>query len=203
MITSVSDWIVFLRSSDALIGFPLIIAGAVLSVFGWRMWKICVVVSFGLLGAAIGTHFAGTGENQLLYAACCAVALGVLSYWPAHYSLAALGGIIGCGAALHFVSGLRLDPITVWIIGVLGFLGCTAYALINRQLVVIFVTAFLGAVLVMSGLTAFIMEFPPVYGTFSSLAAGSVLVVPFILLVPSVMSSFYQIAEIRRLGKDL
>jgi len=202
MITSVEDWLVFLKTSHALIGFPLIIGGAVLSLFGWRMWKLCVVASFAALGAIVGARYAPE-ETRLSYALILSISLGALSYWPVNLSVAVLGGVIGCTGVLHLLSGVRLDPTTVWFIGTLGFIGCAAYALINRQFVVIFVTAFFGAVLIISGLMAFVMEYQPVYGALQALATGSVIVVPFLLLVPAVMSSFYQVAEIRRLGKDL
>ena len=80
-----------------------------------------------------------------------------------------------------------------------AFVACTAFAVINRRHVVILVTAFLGALLLLSGLTSWAMNVPGVLGTFRSMAAWSVVVVPFLVLVPMVMSCFYQIAEVRRL----
>ena len=54
MITSIHDWLVFLRQSDALMSFPLLIGGAALMLFGWRMWKLCVALCFGLIGLSVG-----------------------------------------------------------------------------------------------------------------------------------------------------
>jgi hypothetical protein len=74
---------------------------------------------------------------------------------------------------------------------------------LNRQHVVILVTAFLGAVLVVSGLATWIIDMPALYGTVRAMTTGSAIVLPFVLLVPTVMSSFYQIAEVRRLHIEL
>ena len=54
MITSLNDWLAFLKSSNMIVGLPLLIGGAALMLFGWRMWRVSVVVAFGLGGLAIG-----------------------------------------------------------------------------------------------------------------------------------------------------
>ncbi len=207
MISSVNDWMTFLRSSDTVIGIPFIVAGATLMLFGWRLWKVSVMVSFAVIGTAVGTHIAamvGASQNErILYSVGCAAVLGVCSYWPAQYALAVLGGLIGAGVLTPVMSSLKIHGNTEWLILMIGFLGSGAYALINRQLVVVLVTAFLGSVLALSGCTIFLMRFPSLYGTLQSLAAGSAIVGSFILLVPCTISSFYQIAEVHRNGKEL
>ena len=52
MITSTSEWLRFLQASDAIIGFPLIVGGAVLMMAGWRLWRFCTCISFALVGHA-------------------------------------------------------------------------------------------------------------------------------------------------------
>ncbi len=47
------------------------------------------------------------------------------------------------------------------------------------------------------------MSLPSFYGDVRAMATGSVIVLPFVLLVPTVMSSFYQAAEVHRLQADL
>jgi len=47
------------------------------------------------------------------------------------------------------------------------------------------------------------MSMDAFYSTVRAMASNSIIVVPFLLLVPTVMSSFYQIAEVRRLQAEL
>jgi len=202
MITSMNDWLSVLRGSHSAVAVPLIVGGLGLMLFGWRLWKVCVVLAFGLIGAGVGAYFAGPNEDQALYAVGCGAALAMLSYWPANYSVAVLGGAIGAGVADFYLSAIHLTGATLWAADGTAFIACTAFAYLNRRHVVILVTAFLGAVLVMSGLTAWVMASPMLFGTVRSMAAWSVIVVPFLLLVPTVMSCFYQIAEVRRLQID-
>ena len=200
MITSLSDWLAFLKSSDMIVGFPLMVAGATLMLFGWRMWRVCVVIAFGLGGVAIGAGLAGSGTNQLWCAFGCGIVLAALSYWPVNYSLAVLGGVIGGATVMQLLNSMGAHGPISWILFALAALACAALAFINRQLVVIAVTSFLGAVLLISGLTVLVMSAPSLYGV---VASHSAFAVPFGLLVPTVMSCFYQIAEVHRTNASL
>lgn len=203
MITNVHDWLIFLRHSDALISFPLLIGGAALMVFGWRIWRMCVALSFGLLGFFGGAVLVGGGERQLLVAILCAATLAFVSYWSAKHSVAVLGGIIGAGVALYILTDMHIKGPPLILVSAAAFIVSTALAFTNKRLVVIGVTSVLGAVLCISGVTALMMASPRLYGTFSGLASGNVLLVGFILLVPTVISWFYQVSEVRRVGVEL
>jgi hypothetical protein len=203
LITSVSDWVAFLKSSDSAIGFPLVIFGLSLMLFGWRMWKLTVVLAYAVIGAALGTVAAGQSEQQAVFAAVGAVVLAAVSVYPAQQAVAVLGGLIGAGIANFYLSRSSLNEIMHWSLCVAAFLAFTGYSFLSKQRVVIFVTAFMGAVLLMSGLAAWVMSTRSFYGTVQALASNSIIVVPFLLLVPTVMSSFYQIAEVRRLQVEL
>jgi len=203
MITSVSDWVVFLRQGDAVIGFPLIIGGAALMLLGWRMWKLCVVLAYGLIGAGVGTTLGGGSPYQWVYALACGALFGAASYWPAKHAVGVLGGLIGASIAIYVMSDCRIIGPAKWISGVVVFIATAAISFINRRVVVIGVTAVLGAILVLSGATALVMMSPRLYGSFSALTSNSLIVVPFFLLVPAVMSFFYQVSEVHRHQAEL
>lgn len=200
---SIDSWLRFLESSSSAAGFPLVVAGAGLMLFGWRMWRICVILSFGLIGAIVTAYLVGGGDNQWLYTVAGGAAVGVLSYWPARYALALLGGLIGGGLVVYSLDSIGIAGTALWGLGLTSFIACIALAVLNRQGVVVIVTSFLGAVLLVSGLVAWSMATPSLYKTFQGLAGGSAIVIPFLILVPTVMSCFYQGAEVRRLCADL
>ncbi|MBI1825403.1 MAG: hypothetical protein HY287_05570 [Planctomycetes bacterium] len=203
MLGSLEDWISFLRDSSSASGIPLIIAGTALALFGWRLWKFCVVLCFGLIGAGVATCFVHEAPDRWLVAFVSGAALAAISSWPINYSVSFLGGIIGGAIGYFYLEFLQADPIIQWAgAGVIG-LACTGMAVINKRKVVILVTAFLGAILIISGLTAWIVSSPELFGTFRSMSSTCAIVVPFVLLVPTVMSCFYQMAEVRRLQIEL
>jgi len=197
------DYISLLREANSAAGFPLIVGGLSLMLFGWRLWKVCVVLAFGVIGTIISAHLIGPRDNQMTYALVCGTLLGLLSYWPGHFSVAILGGVIGGGVAYIYLGSMRLSDGTLWCGVAAAFVACTACAVTNRRHVVILVTSFLGAVLLLSGLTSWVMNVPGIVPTFRAMAAWSTIVVPFLLLVPTVMSCFYQVAEIHRLQIEL
>lgn len=203
MITSVGDWVAFLRSSSNAIGFPLVIFGLALMLFGWRMWKLTVIMAYALIGAILGTIVAGQGEQQVAFAAIGAVLLAAVSVYPVHHAVAVLGGLIGASITHLYLNKLNLGEIMHWSLCGASFVAFTGFSFLGKQRVVIFVTAFLGAILLMSGLATWAMSMPAFYGTVRALASNSFIVVPFLLLVPTVMSAFYQIAEVRRLQVEL
>ncbi|UCE61463.1 MAG: hypothetical protein JSU63_06880 [Phycisphaerales bacterium] len=203
MIDSVGDWALLLRRSDPLVGIPLLIGGVGLMAFGWRLWRVCVVLSYALIGLALGGACAPAADQQSYYAIGAGVVLAAAAYRPVKYSIAGLGGIIGAALMMYFLDGLRISGPTLWILGSVAFIGASALAFLNRRLVVIGVTAALGAALTLSGLTAFLAASPSAYGTVASLIDSSGIIMPFIFLVPVVVSCFFQEAEVHRLRVEI
>ncbi len=203
MITSLHDWLAYLRDSHSAMGFPLIVCGIGLMLFGWRLWKVAVVLSFGVFGTVMTARLLGPRDDQMLYALGSGTALGLLSYWPVRYSVSVLGGAIGAAVVQFYLDRFGMTGGMMWGGVAAAFAGCTALAVLNRRHIVILVTAFLGAVLVLSGLMTWLMTVPSLFGTFKSMASWSVIVIPFIVLVPTVMSCFYQISEVHRLQAEL
>lgn len=199
MITSVQDWLGFLRDSSSAAGIPLIVGGLTLMLFGWRLWKASVVLAFGVIGTLGAAIVLGPRPDQATYSLACGTGLALLSYWPARYSVAVLGGVIGSLLTHFYLDKFGLEGLLLWGLMTAAFTACTALAVLNRRHVVILVTAFLGAVLLLSGLMTWLMTMPGLFGTFKGMAAWSAIVIPFLVLVPTVMSCFYQIAEVRRL----
>jgi hypothetical protein len=197
------DWILFLKGADGAAGFPLVAAGLGLMLFGWRTWRICVMLAYMVIGSLIGAFLFGPRDDLLFYALSAGAVLGLASYWLVNYFAAALGGIIGAGIIMHLLGGVGISDTALWTAGGAAFIGCTAFAFLNRSHLVILVTAFLGAILLVSGLTVWIMGMPRLYGTLNGMAAGSAVVIPFLLLVPTVMSCFYQVADARRIKVDV
>lgn len=181
----------------------MVAAGLGLMLFGWRMWKICVLISFGLIGVVATAYLIGSSPNQVLFAACGGLALAFAAYHPAKHAVALLGGVIAAFVAHLYLLMFNLEPGTLWGLTGAIMVGGTAYSVINRRRIVIFVTAFIGAVLLVSGVASWALAFPGFFSTVRYLAERSMIVIPFILLVPTAMSCFYQISEVRRVQAEL
>jgi len=203
MAPTITDWQVFLHNSHGAAALPLLIAALGLMLFGWRLWRLCVVCSFALIGAALGMAFLTTsehGQSNWMVGVICGVLSGLVCYWPAAHLVGLLGGVVGAGAMTVYLRSFGLSGWPLWALATAGLIGCTSYALINRRHVVIFMTAFLGALMLVSGLACLVMTVPSFYVTFRVMANYTGIVGPFLVLVPTVMSCFYQMSEIRKMN---
>jgi len=196
----IQQWLLWLQNGRDAAAPLLMIAALILMLFGWRLWKVCVVFSFGLIGAGVGGTLAGDGSNQWLFVLIGAVVLCFVSYLFANLAIGVLGGLIGACTILFFLTRLNLSDSTLWALSGAGLLAGAAYSLLHRQHLIVFVTSFVGALLLLSGFAAIAMSSPGIMSTIRSMASSSGIVVPFLILVPTVMSSFYQVSDMRRSG---
>ena len=157
------------------------------------------MLSLALIGMYLTYYLFHPAKNQMLYVYLMGGLFGGTMHWTAKHAVAILGGVIVALIVMISISNMRMSGSTIWSIGGVALIMGTAYAFLNRQHVVIMVTAFLGATLVVSGLTALIMASPEWLDFFSDIMQYSGVALPFILLVPTVMSCFYQMAEVKRM----
>lgn len=197
-----TQWLYFLRDTKGATALPLMIFGVVLMILGWRMWRVCVVLSFGLLGALVTLKLASGSKHELTLAAVVGLVAAAISFKPAKWAVGALGGLLGAGLLLYALSEAELSPLTTWSLAAGGLVAGAAYSCLHRQHMVVLVTSFLGAAMLMSGIAAMCLNSSSITGTFNSMASYSNIVVPFVMLVPTVVACFYQISEMRRLGVD-
>jgi hypothetical protein len=202
MTSSVMQWIVFLQRIDPLIGVPLVIGGLSIMAFGWRAWKLLVVASFAVLGLLAPMFVISDQSDALWYGAGGCLLLGLVSFYTVRWSLLALGGLVGAAILGPVLEGIGLrGPALCAGMGV-AFCGAAGMAAINQRYLIVLVTAFEGAVLLMSGVAALMTSNPKMLTTFQGMATGNALVMGFCILVPTVMSFFYQISEVNRLGHE-
>lgn len=199
MTPSLMDWELFLRYSHGAATLPLVVFGLSMMLFGWRLWRFCVCASFGIIAGGIGVAYLTQVIGSAWISFCvCGGLVAVLCYWPAPYLVGLLGGVLCAGALCVYLGALGISGTILWALGAAALIAGTAYAFLNRRHVVIFVTAFMGAVALISGIAALVMTVPSLDKALGSIATYSYIVTPFLLLVPTVMSCFYQISDVRR-----
>jgi len=202
MYFSVQDWLNLLRSTGSLAGLPLAVAGAGLMLFGWRLWRVCTILSFGAIGAIVAGVLVGPTENQWLYAIMAAVLLAAAGALAGQYSIGALAGLLSGGISLNLLSSMGFQGSTLWLAGGVGLTAGAAFGFLYGRHVVILMTAFEGAILVVSGFAAMMAASSGLYGTLRWMATSNYIVLPFMLLVPTVVSFFYQVSEVHRVQAD-
>lgn len=200
---SLESWLTFLRQSGALIGLPLLVAGVAIGAFGYRLAKLCVPVTYIVIGLYAGSWSATAldqPQQALVYGIPAAVGLAAGAYFLTHHAAVVLAGLLGAFVFGGTLTSLHLYGYAPWVAAALGLaIGCSLAAVNVRQVVII-LTALQAAVLFDSGLAAVLMASGSLFSVVRELNAYSPLVLPFLLLVPTVMSAMYQMSEIRRSG---
>jgi hypothetical protein len=203
VITSIHDWQRVLQQSDPLIGIPLIVMGIAMLAFGWRLWRVCATVTFAALGYAIGVAAAQDDAQRMLFAVGGSLGFALAGMLPLRWAVALMGGVTGTGIVLKLAFGLGMRGAAGLVAGGLALLGLTALSAIYRRYVVILLSSFEGALLMLSGVAAILMSSTSMCAVVREMAGESPIVVPFLLLVPTAIGFFYQASEARRAGAEL
>jgi len=194
----VTEWVTWIQSGESLVGLPLAAAGVVLMVLGWRVWRVSLAITYGLVGYAVCDAFVKAGDDQLFYGIVTGVVLTVLSGVLSNYAVAAAGGLIGAAVFRGVLTGFGLHGSALWVGLGLAFVGGTALSCINRRKVAMVITSFQGSILVVAGMAALVSQQPGMAAFFRGTADGSKIFLPFIILVPTVIGAFLQAADIRK-----
>ena len=195
----IDNWIALLRDADPVWGFPLVVLGLVLMFMGWQVHKLAVPFTALLIGMIIGQLFFDSLLPRLIVGAVIGLIFAAAASFSTRYSVAVLGGMVGafvCSGYLSTFENLQLPIAVDWAVAALGFAGGTALAYVMFREMAIFVTAFVGSLLLVSGLNGIVPQYIPVlYQTVSSfLADYPAFLVPFLIGGPTLIGTLSQMA---------
>jgi len=191
-------WVAFLEHIGPMAVLPLLVGSAVLMLFGWRLWRVSAAFTYALIGIGVAHALLGSSGSVWLCALGAALVGGVVGYVLGLHGIALLGAGAGGLMLAQFVGGFHLPTAAMWVAGGLGaFLGL-GLAHLNLRQVTIVLTALEGSMLLVSALAVLSMSAPSVYRSFAGFARQSTLLVAFVVLVPTVVSCFYQMSDVRR-----
>lgn len=191
-------WVGFLNSCEAIVGIPLCVGGAVLAILGWRLWRFASVVSLALLGGIAGHVISGQDGFDFMYTgggAAFGILIGVALY---SYAATVIGGVIGGCIVSSVLHALSVTGPLLWLGAAVGLAGAVAFAYTNQHRVIVGVTAIEGAVLLVSGFTVMLHEWPSAYHYMSTTAMHHAVMLPFFVLVPAVIGICLQLADSNR-----
>lgn len=203
MVTSGQQLLHYIKSLDPLFGIPLVLGGAVMLTFGWRLRRATIGLSFALLGYCLGLTFAPKADMAMWYGLGAGGVLVLMAFVPLRFSVAVLGGAIG-GYICYLTGqawGLMALPLAILAVVCALLLG--GLSAIYRQFVLILITSVEGAVLLVAGLSVVLLTSTNLHATVREMIGSSSIVLPFFIIVPAVMGIFYQVSEVRRVGAEL
>jgi len=190
------DWIWgHITSLNLLEALTFISFGAVCLFYGWRVFKILVVISFALLGLFLGitiTDRISGGGNQLLGGL---IGLGLtaaisvpLMRWAVSILGAVAGGILTAG--LWYASGLPEQYI--WAGGLVGVVAGGMISFIIFKIAVMLFSSLGGAGLMVIGLLALLYLYPQTTEQVEDLVFAKKWFLPVALMAPTAVGVILQ-----------
>ena len=195
----IDNWIALLRDADPVWGFPLLVLGLVLMFMGWQVHKLAVPFTALLAGMIVGQLFFDSLLPRLVVGAVIGLIFAAAACLSTRYSVAVLGGIVGAFVFSGYLStfeNLQLPIAVDWAVAAFGFACGTALAFVMFREMAIVVTAFVGSLLLMSGLNGIVPQYiPPLYETVATfLADYPAFLVPFLIGGPTLIGTLSQMA---------
>lgn len=189
---------------EAVVG---ILVGVVVLLYGWRVFKVLVILNaaaVGLVGGWLLTGLAGMESWSLVVALACGLLLGALA-WPLMRHVtglmaAVVGGTVGYFVYLWAIDAAARPDLTpyAWA-GALGggmLFGLVAIVGFN-QLVIVF-TAFQGSLMAVAGTLALLCRGEALRTRVHTVLNENPYVLQVAVIVPAAAGFFWQLAGARR-----
>jgi hypothetical protein len=198
---SLHRYIEVMQNLDALVAVLVLGAGLVILLQGWRIFRVWVVVTAAMVGVAIGDRVAAFLEGPYVQIGC-PVAGGVLLAalaWPLmKYALgligAVTGGVLGHCLMRYLSVVLGRGDLAEWAwaggIGGAIILGVSAFFIFRA--VVIISSSLQGSAMVVSGVVALLLKYPPIQWKLAYALEHQPHVLPLLVLAPAVIGSIFQ-----------
>ena len=147
---------------NQLEAFIFISFGVVWLFYGWRVFKILVVISFALLGLALGTFVSGRivgWNNQLVGGVVGMALLAVLSVPLMRWAVSLLGALAGAvfTAGIWYACGLNEQYI--WAGALIGMVAGGMISFIVFRVAVILFSSMGGGALIVTGILALLYRY--------------------------------------------
>jgi len=176
----------------------MIVVALALILGGWRMGRVCVVLTLAAVGAGLCAFYAQAFGISLVVAVVGAVLLGAFGIAFKQHSVALLGGLLGAGIAAQVLTFWGLSGWAMLVTTILCFVCFAALCWSSPQSVVIVITSFEGGVLLVSGLVPILAMSPVILRFFESTNRASWMFFPFMVMVPTTVGYFLQVADSKR-----
>jgi len=168
--------------------------GAVCLFYGWRVFKILVVISFALIGLFVGVYTNRTliGGSGVWLGIIAMVLFAVFSVpmmrWGVSILGAAAGGMLTAGAWY----AAALPEKYIWAGALIGIIAGGMISFIIFKIAVMLFTSFGGSVLVVVGILAIMYEYMGAAADVENLVFNQKWFLPAVLLGPMALGIFFQ-----------
>lgn len=207
-VPSPQEYVQTVAALDWLTACLLLVVGLVYMFYGWKVFRLLVVLNAAVLGV-IGGSYVGAlidaPHAPAIGAAAGGVALAVLAWPLMKYAIGLMGGLAGgyLGYAYwgYIVAALGRGDLAshAWIGALAGLAVVGVLSFWLFRLIVTLFTSFQGATMAVSGVLALLLKFPALRESLEGPLIGSVHLLPLLITVPAVLAfAFQELASARK-----
>jgi len=184
-----------ISSLQQLEAFMFVAFGVVWLFYGWRVFKILVVLTFALMGWALGwrlTDIVQGIDNQLLGAAIGMAVLAALSVPLMRWAVSILGAFAGAVFTGGIWYAIGLKPEYIWAGALIGMVAGGMISFIVFRIAVILFTSMGGGALIMMGGLALLYKYFPERFHYGYVTTNGKWILPLAIMVPMLLGLIAQ-----------
>jgi hypothetical protein len=169
--------------------------GTVCLFYGWRVFKILVIISFALIGLALGvlaSEKINGEDHQLIGGLIGLILMAVLSVPLMRWAVCVLGAAAGGTLTGGLWYAAKLPEEYIWAGGLIGIVAGGMISFIIFKIAVMLFSSLGGSTLVVTGVFAILYLYPGTTDQIEELFFGEKWFLPTALLVPSIVGIFVQ-----------
>lgn len=175
--------------------------GTVCLLYGWRVFKVLVVICFaliGLFGGAVVSDKISGQNHQLLGAAVGLIVLAAIAIPLMKWSVSLLGAIAGGIITSGIWYACKLPEQYIWAGALIGFVAGGMVTFIGFKIAVMLFSSLGGSTLIVTGLLALIYLYPDTSDKINDMVHGEKWFLPTMIIVPTLIGMFFQNKFIKR-----
>ena len=176
-----------ITSLSLLEALTFISFGAVCILYGWRVFRILVVISFALMGLILGITLSeriGGGRNPLL-GVLMSIVMGIVSVPLMRWAVSILGAVAGGIVTSGLWYACKLPEQYIWAGGLIGVVAGGMISFIIFRIAVMLFSSLGGSALLVSGLLALLYLYPQTKEQVQQLVFTEQWFLPVVIIVPT------------------
>ena len=169
--------------------------GVVCLLYGWRVFKVLVVISFALLGLLAGIFLSNVvlgANNNPVIGIILGLVLAIVSVPMMRWSVCILGAVAGGVMTAAMWYAFELPEEYIWAGGLVGVVAGGMISFIVFRIAVMLFSCLWGSVLVVMGFIAIMYMYPLTTGHVQDLVLTEKWFLPVAILVPAALGVFFQ-----------
>jgi len=197
-IESIWGYIITLNVLEALTFMSF---GAVCLVYGWRVFKMLVVISFGLIGLLLGLTVSDKvsgGDSQILGGLIGLGLMAALSVPLMRWAVSILGAVAGGILTSGMWYACGLTETYIWAGALIGIIAGGMISFIIFKVAVILFSSLGGSGLMATGILALLYLYPPTTEKVEELIFTQKWFLPTMLMAPTLVGVILQNKFVKR-----